>query len=178
MRTLESIQEEIKNIDNLTNSFSKEKEVKHLPKILDDNEHIRYLTRGSMDDNRYYLIVCTQKRMIFLSCGLFVGLFQSEILLERINSISYKTGAMFASLEICHGVSKISIKDSINELAKPFVDAVNLAIKELKNTETSEPKASNQDDTIAKLEKLAALKEKGILTEEEFAQQKAKILAE
>ena len=33
-----------------------------------------------------------------------------------------------------------------------------------------------QDDVIAQLERLAALKDQGILTEEEFAQQKAKLL--
>lgn len=33
-----------------------------------------------------------------------------------------------------------------------------------------------QDDMITQLERLAALKEQGILTEEEFAQQKAKLL--
>jgi hypothetical protein len=38
--------------------------------------------------------------------------------------------------------------------------------------------APSEDDLIAKLEKLAALKERGILTEEEFQTQKQKILGE
>jgi len=38
------------------------------------------------------------------------------------------------------------------------------------------PAPAQEDDTIAQLERLAALKEQGILTEEEFAVQKAKLL--
>lgn len=38
------------------------------------------------------------------------------------------------------------------------------------------PAAPSEDDTISQLEKLAALKQQGILTDEEFAAQKAKIL--
>jgi len=37
--------------------------------------------------------------------------------------------------------------------------------------------APAEDDTIAQLERLAALKAQGILTDEEFAAQKAKVLA-
>jgi len=39
------------------------------------------------------------------------------------------------------------------------------------------PPADAQDDMFAQLERLGALKAQGILTEEEFADQKAKILA-
>jgi hypothetical protein len=39
------------------------------------------------------------------------------------------------------------------------------------------PAAPSESDTIAQLEKLGELKDKGILTDEEFAAQKAKILA-
>ena len=38
------------------------------------------------------------------------------------------------------------------------------------------PAASGTDDTIAQLKELAALKEQGILTDAEFAAQKAKVL--
>ena len=39
-----------------------------------------------------------------------------------------------------------------------------------------EPAAAPQDDLITQLERLGALKDQGILTEEEFAAQKAKLL--
>jgi nucleoside phosphorylase len=39
-----------------------------------------------------------------------------------------------------------------------------------------QPAAAPQDDVITQLERLGALKDQGILTEEEFAAQKAKLL--
>lgn len=39
-----------------------------------------------------------------------------------------------------------------------------------------EPQTGMTDDTVAQLEQLAQLKKDGILTEEEFAEQKARIL--
>jgi len=38
------------------------------------------------------------------------------------------------------------------------------------------PAAPSEDDAIAQIEKLGALKDKGLLTEEEFSAQKAKLL--
>ena len=42
--------------------------------------------------------------------------------------------------------------------------------------QASAPAPAAEKDIISQLERLAALKEKGILTDDEFAQQKAKIL--
>ena len=46
-----------------------------------------------------------------------------------------------------------------------------------KNKGKATPSKSNESDTIAQLERLAKLKEQGVITEEEFQQQKAKLLA-
>ena len=43
--------------------------------------------------------------------------------------------------------------------------------------EPAQPTGGVTDDTVAQLEKLGELKEKGILTDEEFALQKQKLLA-
>lgn len=40
-----------------------------------------------------------------------------------------------------------------------------------------EPEPTQEDDVIAQLERLGALRDQGILTEEEFAAQKAKLLS-
>jgi hypothetical protein len=44
-------------------------------------------------------------------------------------------------------------------------------------TPSDAPQASAGQDTLSQLERLGALKEQGLLTDEEFADQKAKILA-
>lgn len=175
MRTLESIQEEINTLGDV-DLFGTSKEVSHLPEILEDDENIKYLTSGIVDGTTW-LVVCTQKRILFIDYGFLFGVKQSEMALESVNSISYKTGLFFGSIEIWHGGAKMLIDNCQKNTVKPFVDAVNSAIKELKNTSIQPAESkSGGDDAVSKLEKLAALKEKGILTDEEFATQKAKIL--
>ena len=43
---------------------------------------------------------------------------------------------------------------------------------------SAEPPAADSDELISKLKELATLKDQGVLTEEEFSAQKAKILAQ
>lgn len=180
MRTLESIQDEIRALGEV-DLFGTAKEVTHLPEILADDENIRYLTSG-LTNGTTWLIVCTQKRIILLDYGFLFGMKQSEMALENINSISYQQGLLFGSIEIWHGGARMLIENCGKETVRPFVDAVNKAIKDLKNgnvqssVKQQESVQTNQDDIVSKLERLAALKEKGILTDEEFVAQKAKIL--
>ena len=179
MRTLKSIQEEINALGEV-DLFGTSKEVSHLPEILDDDEHIKYLTSGLMDGTTW-LFVCTQRRIILIDYGLFFGVTQKEMALENINSISYTTGIFFGSIEVWHGGAKMLIENCQKATVKPFVDAVNAAKKELNGNTgaTSSPAPQNTGaavDVVSQLERLAALKEKGILSDEEFAAQKAKIL--
>ncbi len=180
MRTLESIQDEIRALGEV-DLFGTAKEVTHLPEILADDENIRYLTSG-LTNGTTWLIVCTQKRIILLDYGFLFGMKQSEMALENINSISYQQGLLFGSIEIWHGGARMLIENCGKETVRPFVDAVNKAIKDLKNgnvqssVKQQDSAQTNQDDIVSKLERLAALKEKGILTDEEFVAQKAKIL--
>jgi hypothetical protein len=59
-----------------------------------------------------------------------------------------------------------------------FTNRVRDAIEARKAASRRPPSAAEQgDDVIAKLERLAALLEKGVITQDEFAQQKKKLLA-
>lgn len=190
MRSLKSIQKEIESLGEV-DLFGTSKEVSHLPEILQDDENIKYLTSGMMDGTTW-LIVCTQKRIILVDYGMFFGVKQSEMALENVNSVSYQTGLIFGSIEIWHGGARMLIENCEKKTVKPFCDAVNAAIKKLKSPSQEQnqnpriqtknqnavqnKKISSTEDFISQLERLAALKEKGILTDEEFAEQKARIL--
>lgn len=190
MRSLKSIQKEIESLGEV-DLFGTSKEVSHLPEILQDDENIKYLTSGMMDGTTW-LIVCTQKRIILVDYGMFFGVKQSEMALENVNSVSYQTGLIFGSIEIWHGGARMLIENCEKKTVKPFCDAVNAAIKKLKSPSQEQnqnprvqtknqnavqnQKTSSTEDFISQLERLAALKEKGILTDEEFAEQKARIL--
>lgn len=175
MRTLESIQAEIKALGEV-DLFGTAKEVSHLPEVLHDDENIKYLTSGLMNGTTW-LIVCTQKRIVMLDYGMFFGIKQSEMNLESINSISYQTGLLFGAIEIWHGGARMLIENCEKRTIKPFVEAVQSAMKEQKAaSQSSSQTAAPVQDIAGQIEKLAALMDKGLLTKEEFDAQKTKLL--
>ena len=134
MPTLEQIKEQLKDLGSL-DTYGTKKEINSLPEILSEGESINYLTSGLMDGNTW-LIVCTNKRVIFLDKGLLYGLKQVATPLDKINSISQKTGMIFGEIQIWDGASKMEIKNVVKASVKPFVDAVNKAIEANKNQGT------------------------------------------
>lgn len=61
---------------------------------------------------------------------------------------------------------------------KPFAEYVRARITAISQHASAPPTpVPQQDDMFSKLERLAALKDKGILSEAEFNEQKAKILS-
>ncbi len=172
MPTLEEIKNQIKSLEH-TDQLGTKKEIKYLPEILRQNEAIKGLTSGFMNGNTW-LIVCTNYRVIFLDKGMLYGLKQVETPLEKINSIEQKTGLMLGTITIWDGSSKMSISNVIKNTVRPFTEALNTQID---NATKSQGSSNDGEDTASQLLKLADLKEKGILTEEEFQSQKKKILA-
>ena len=96
--------------------------------------------------------------------------------LEKISSIEQKMGLMMGSITVSAGSSKMQIDNVLKEFVKPFVAVVNQARDALKAAQTPVLQASQPIDVVSQLERLAALKTQGILTEEEFQGQKRKML--
>jgi hypothetical protein len=178
MKSLEAIQAEIQAL-GAVDLFGTKKEVQCLPEIMKDTEHVLYLTSGLMNGTTW-LIVCTEERIILLDKGMFFGMQQVEMDLDKINSISYKTGLILGSIEIWHGGAKMVIDNCTKEFVKPFVDTVNVAIENLKRktfaAQAPVQSAPQQLDIASQLERLSALVEKGFLSKEEFETQKQKLL--
>lgn len=98
--------------------------------------------------------------------------------LDKINSVNCKTGLLLASISIWDGSGEAKIDNVQKAYAKKFSDKVIDTLHEYK--EQFKPKsnvASASIDIATQLEKLAELKQKGILTEDEFSEQKKKLLA-
>ncbi|QBP10127.1 PH domain-containing protein [Cupriavidus metallidurans] len=161
--------------------FFTKKELNHLPEILMDGEQVLAFTSGLMDGNTW-LIVLTDQRVLFLDKGLIYGLKQISINLDKINAVSGKTGLMFGEIRIEDGASERVIKNVWKKTVVAFTNKVRDAMHAFRKAASapaivqSVPPAAD-DDVVSKLERLAALKERGILTEAEFAEQKARILS-
>jgi hypothetical protein len=156
--------------------FFTKKELGYLPEILFDGEQVLAFTSGIMDGNTW-LISLTDKRIIFLDKGMIFGLKQTVIDLDKVNAVSGETGLLLGKISIQDGASTRTIENVWKKTVVKFTNKVRDAIEARKVT--SRPQAiapSNGVDIASQLERLAALREKGVLTQEEFNQQKAKLL--
>ena len=87
------------------------KEVSYLAGVLEDEETIKGAVVGLMDATTW-LVVCTDRRVIFLDKGLVYGLRQNEIPLDAISQVSHKTGMVLGSIEVLGaGLSGMLVKN-------------------------------------------------------------------
>lgn len=177
MPTIEEIRSQIKALDDAYIFYTK-REIKYLPKILVDGEQIRALTSG-FSNNRTVLAVVTNRRVLFLDKGMFFGMRQWQMALDRVQSIDGDYTIFFGSIRIWDGASAIKISMVMAKSIDPFIKATRDAIDEYKRMSFRETvgAASSALDVASQIERLAALKAQGHLTEEEFQTQKKKILA-
>lgn len=174
--TQQQLKEEYKRLSEIVSnvSFGTKKEFFHLPNILNENEQPLAIASGMMDGNTW-LITLTNQRVIFLDKGMLFGVKQVDISLKDIVSVGGKTGMILGSITISTSGQNYTIKDVAKQSVIPFTNLVNSTRNNL-STQAEKITSTNDKDIVAQLERLASLKEKGILTEEEFLQQKQRIL--
>jgi hypothetical protein len=182
------------------------KEVRSLPQVLEDNEQIRAITSGFVENNTW-LLVCTDRRIIFLDRGWLYGLKQIQMPLNRINSIDHEVGLALGSISIWDGATRMTVgnilRNKVNyfvKVAKRSMEEYNYRIAQYHQQQmqhqmaaqqpqmqqapqqpaakqmSPEEQARRMSQMAEHLEKLAALRDKGVLTEQEFQAQKARML--
>lgn len=157
--------------------FFTKKELNYLPEALREGEQVLAFTSGLMDGNTW-LIALTDRRIIFLDKGMIYGLKQTAIDLDKVNSISGSTGLIFGKIAITDGAKERKIENVWKKTVKRFTNKVQEAIEARKGAMQPVQMAQPVEvDPYEKLEKLASLKDKGVITEEEFQAEKGKILA-
>ncbi len=174
MPTLSEIMEEIKVIDGGKIVLNK-REIKELPKILWENEHIEKIAPGYYSGG-WGIIAATSERLLFIDKGITGSLKIEDFPYSKINSIQFKTGMLMGQIEIFSSGNKAKIENIDKKLVPSLAEHVRAKIT---STDSFVSKSSGQNsDIISNLERLAKLKEQGILTDEEFAEQKRKILSQ
>lgn len=170
---VDRIQEQIKNskTPNATNFFGR-KEVEELPKLIQENETITALIQGSYN-NGTGLLVLSDKRLIFIDKG-FVNLKTEDFPLNKISSVQFESGMVFAKIKI-HTSSNIAEISNIDKnFGRQFVD---LTRSNIEGSEGGGGNSSGQPDVLEQIKKLSELKDQGILTEEEFNNKKTDLLS-
>lgn len=170
MPTIDNIKKQIKNLDGLE-SFLARKEIKELPKILWEDEEIVNLVQGFYN-NGTGLLIATNRRLIFVDKGMLWGVKVEDFPYDKISSIQYETGILMGEIDIFASGNRAEIKKITKAKVRPFAESVRARI-----SGASTPKKQTEEDKYSKLEKLAELKEKGILSEKEFEAEKKKLLS-
>ncbi len=171
MPSLDDVKKQIKQLDGLE-SFLAHKEIKELPKILWENEEIVNLVQGFYN-NGTGLLVATNRRLIFVDKGMLWGVKVEDFPYDKISSIQYETGLLMGEIDIFASGNRAEIKNIAKAKVRPFAESVRSRIS---GAAVSKP-AEETSNKYAQLEKLAELKEKGILSEKEFEAEKAKLLS-
>jgi hypothetical protein len=174
---------EFKRLAQVTgdDQFFTRRELNHLPDVLASGERVIAFCSGLMDASTW-LITLTDRRIIFLDKGLLYGLKQISINLEKINAVTGTTRLVFGSIQIEDGAQNRVIDNVPKRTVVPFSNAVRDAIERMKQRPATAPplpsgSAMQGDDVISKLERLGVLRASGVLTVEEFSEQKARVLA-
>ncbi|WLD92645.1 PH domain-containing protein [Alkalihalobacillus sp. AL-G] len=149
--------------------------LKELDQYIDDSEHIVDTTYGFYE-GKHGIIAATSTRLIYLSKGMFSGLRIVDMPYSKIKSIEYNIKRSDGILEI-FGLGEerefTSIYGSYLDNLPKFVKTIQNQINGQAGSSSGKSKSS---DKYTQLEKIAKLKEAGVLTEEEFEEEKRKLL--
>lgn len=162
-------------------------DIEHLPDAMMPDELLIWFASGVLSSTGkeqkgggFSVIALTDRRILIIDKRVLGGVQTISIDLDKINAISGDTGAFWnGSIRIQDGGDERKISAVPNSTIQPFVQRVQEAIQERKNmfkTVNAAPSTQPAQDIASQLERLADLMDRGILTSEEFASQKAKIL--
>lgn len=172
-KSFENFYNELAHLPGFYNTGIK-KEAKHLYEILYDDEKVYSVTSGVMNVNTW-MIACTNKRIVFIDKGMLYGVKHSEIMIDKINSISYKNGILLGEIHIEDGATTRAILNVDKKSTKPFVDATH-RVMDMSRSKNNYNHSLNTISIADEILKLKSLMDGGILTKEEFEIQKKRLL--
>ena len=139
---------------------------------LEPTERIVVATQGRYDGKLAVLTV-TDKRIMVISSDVIGPQGASKtIALDKVSSISEKTGLTLGSIRISTSNDEIEVEKVATDEAKAVVAAARRALEQISAPSSAPEPSGSLDD----LQKLADLHAAGVLTDEEFAAAKAKAL--
>lgn len=154
-----------------------------LEKQLNADEEPLIIAQGNFDDKQG-VVAATNQRVIYVGKVLFSSVIK-DVPYSKLSSILLESGLMFSTVKLEFSGGKLEIKNIDKKAAKELSETIKA---QLEKKDQSEPQLSTisggntvnippQGESLYdKLSKLADLKDRGILTDEEFAAEKKKLL--
>ncbi len=168
MHTVDSIKDKFKQLGISTMMLGGN--IKWLQTLLTPNEQIEAAVSGTYS-KQIGVLTLTNRRLIFSTSFMFNNK-SEDYMLKNVSSITCES-LVFGKV-LVHGMGNIS---EITQCSTKEADAfVALVRSRMSNSETPQQSTNSSNDMLDRLAKLGDLKASGILTEEEFQTQKAKLL--
>ncbi|MDR6404298.1 MULTISPECIES: PH domain-containing protein [Chryseobacterium] len=169
----DEIKDQLEKLD-INPTFFARKEIRELPNVLSEDEKIVYLVEGRNKTTTHHIVlVATDRRLIFIDKEVFYGLKVEDFSYDKVTSIQYEKEFMLASIDIIVSGEILEIDGVGKYEAELFCEKVRDFMARPKEYFQSKAEPSILDQ----LEQLGKLKENGVLTEDEFQEQKKKLLA-
>jgi len=181
MPNLDQLKQIITEVNPLkAKQILKMKEISELVNFLHDDEKILRITTATSKGKDYThpgLFIATNTRCFFFyKGGLITKVIAEQFPYNKISSVGFKTGMMAADLLIdSSGASVVKLEWVDKSEVQELCEFLNSRAHSMSN-QPIPVSPTDGDDIISKLERLAALKQSGALTEEEFLQAKTKLL--
>lgn len=165
--------------ERVNNKIGKKRDIKKLPEYLSSDERVLSMA-GGVNAGNNGLLVATTKRVIFVSEGV-INHSMEDFPYDRITTVTTKRGMMFGKILVTTaGNTRV-----IEQVDKREAEAVSSVVREQVEAATRRPPAASTAPparTSARgladeLKGLAELRDAGVLTEQEFAEQKARLLS-
>lgn len=137
------------------------------------DEKIVYLVEGRNKINNHHIIlVATDRRVIFVDKEFMYGLKVEDFSYSKISSIQYETALLLASIDI-HVADDVVEIDGVGKYdAELFCEKV----RNFMAHPEEYVQAKTELTVLDQLEQLGRLKENGVLSEDEFNEQKKKLI--
>lgn len=175
-QTTNRIQEQLEKIGlSKSSALWGRKEIAELPAIIPEGEEIFGLIQGVYNGGQG-ILVATDRRLLFVDKGLLYGLKVEDFGLDKVTSVQIETGLILADIKIMASGNIAKIANVDKTEGRKFCEKVRAKLSEPKQTLAPVTVIQQQVDVADQLGKLAALKDQGVLTQEEFNAQKKKLL--
>lgn len=171
-------------------SWGTKKEFAVLPKYLDEGEIVLALASGILSQtgtsnssdsgSNTWLVVLTNERFLFLDHALLTSSVDTQsVRHDRVQAVSASQGWVLGKIIVDLSARVITIDNCQKKDVAVMAEIANkiLRERELKGANSAAAQASAPVDFADQISKLAALKQSGVLTDDEFAEAKRKILA-
>ena len=147
-------------------------ELAPVPAYLDDDETVRFVVLGTHERGGGVLVLTDARLLFFLRRVTKPSL---DLPLGRIESLMTSSGLSTGEVAMRVGENIVAVSRIVKGDVEPLADAIRRA-REVAPDVPAPPTPGEAVDPFEAMAKLSALRDRGVLTEEEFAAKKQELL--